>query len=98
MNKIIIALGISLAASTAAFADSSALDAYQFPAEQGSIALATGATNTQVEQARLGDGSPTFTGALAGNGNGNGIDYRATASIGDNAGQAKTFAVSPRAL
>ncbi len=61
MNKIIIALGISLAASTAAFADSSALDAYQFPAEQGSIALATGATNTQVEQARLGDGSPTFT-------------------------------------
>ncbi|PWW02016.1 hypothetical protein DFR52_102681, partial [Hoeflea marina] len=39
MKKIIIALGISLAASTAAFADSSALDAYQVPAQQGSVAL-----------------------------------------------------------
>ena len=96
MNKIIIALVISLAASTAAFADSSALDAYQFPAEQGSIALATDVSNAQVEQARLGDGSPSYTGALAGKGYG--VDYTATASIGDNAGQAKTFAVSPRAL
>ena len=88
MNKIIIALGISLAASTAAFADSSALDAYQFPAEQGSMALATGATNTQVEQARLGDGSPVYV---------SGVDYRATASIG---GQTATqpLGVSPRAL
>ncbi|PWW02015.1 hypothetical protein DFR52_102680, partial [Hoeflea marina] len=86
-------LGISLAASTAAFADSSALDAYQVPAQQGSVALATGATNQQVEQARLGDGSPVYTGATAASG----VDYTATASIG---GQTTTqpLGASPRAL
>ncbi|PWW02013.1 hypothetical protein DFR52_102678 [Hoeflea marina] len=88
MNKIIIALGISLAASTAAFADSSALDAYQVPAQQGAVALATGTSNQQVEQVRLGDGSPVYLG---------GVDYNATASI---AGQASTqpLGASPRAL
>ena len=95
MNKIILALGISLAASTAAFADSSALDAYQFPAQQGQVALATGVNNQQTHQANLGDGSPTYTGALAGNSNG--VDYRATASIGSQTAN-QPLGVSPRAL
>jgi ABC-type amino acid transport system permease subunit len=39
MNKLLIALGITFAASTGAFAASSALDAYQAPAANGAATL-----------------------------------------------------------
>ena len=77
MNKILIALGLTLAASTGAFADSSALDAYDFPAAQGTASYAVGVSNELVSYDRAGnDGSPTFTAPQGG------IDYTATASIG----------------
>ena len=71
MNKIIIALGIALASSTAAFAQSSALDVVgqQFtvtaPAAVDYEATASiGAANPGVEAVEnggmLGDGSPLF--------------------------------------
>ncbi|MCY0147506.1 hypothetical protein OEG84_07205 [Hoeflea sp. G2-23] len=82
MNKIIIALGLTLAASTGAFAASTAMDAYQVPAAQTSgidytATAAVGAvSNDQVIYNRAGnDGSPTF---LAPKG---GVDYTPTASI-----------------
>ena len=77
MNKLIIALGLTLAASTGAFADSSALDAYQAPAIQGAAPYAVGVSNELASYDRAGnDGSPTFMAAKGG------IDYTATASIG----------------
>ncbi|OCW56155.1 hypothetical protein [Hoeflea olei] len=78
MNKILVALGLTLAASTGALADSGALDAYTAPNANLALTVpATGVTNTQVSYARAGnDGSPSFS-APQGN-----IDYTATASIG----------------
>ena len=68
MNKIIIALGIALASSTAAFADSSALDVvgqqtfYSAPRVDTEATASIGAANLGVEavenRGRLGDGSP----------------------------------------
>ena len=68
MNKIIIALGIALASSTAAFAQSSALDVvgqqttYSAPAVDTEATASIGAANFGVEavenRGRLGDGSP----------------------------------------
>lgn len=85
MNKLIIALGLTLAASTGAFADSSALDAFVPQAPNTSTidytatASVGGVSNDQIVYNRAGnDGSPTF---LAPQG---GIDYTATASIGGN--------------
>ena len=83
MNKIIIALGLTLAASTGAFAQSSALDAY-VPQVQNTAAIdytATasigGVSNELVTYDRADkDGSPTYKASQAG------IDYTATASIG----------------
>ncbi|OCW57798.1 hypothetical protein [Hoeflea olei] len=78
MNKLLIALGLTLAASTGAFAKSSALDAYTVPSNTGySAPLATGTSNDLVSYDRADkDGSPSFA-APAG-----GIDYTPTASIG----------------
>ena len=78
MNKLLIALGLTLAASTGAFAQSSALDAYTIPTFDGSVAMsAPASTQDLVRYDRAGkDGSPTF---LAPQG---GVDYTATASIG----------------
>ena len=79
MNKIIIALGLTLAASTGAFAQSGALDVYVSPAANPAAAVLDikGVSNQQVSYARAGnDGSPTFQAPEAG------IDYTATASIG----------------
>ena len=77
MNKILIALGLTLAASTGAFAASSALDAYDFPAAQGTANYAVGVSNDLVSYDRAGnDGSPSYEAAQTG------IDYTATASIG----------------
>ena len=77
MTKLLIALGLTLAASTGAFADSSALDAYDFPAAQGTAHYAVGTSNELVSYDRAGnDGSPTFATPQGG------IDYTATASIG----------------
>lgn len=78
MNKILIALGLTLATSTGAFAASTALDAYTVPSATGYVgALATGTSNELVSYDRAGnDGSPTFAEPQGG------IDYTATASIG----------------
>ncbi|MDP3526648.1 MAG: hypothetical protein Q8S27_18905 [Hoeflea sp.] len=77
MNKILIALGLTLAASTGAFAASTALDAYTVPSATGYVgALATGTSNDLVSYDRAGnDGSPSFAAPQT-------IDYTATASIG----------------
>ncbi|MCY0095649.1 hypothetical protein [Hoeflea ulvae] len=78
MNKLIIALGLTLAASTGAFADSTALDAYNVPAAQGSANYAVGTSNDLVTYDRAGnDGSPSFQAPQGG------VDYTATASVGD---------------
>ena len=73
MNKIIIALGIALASSTAALAQSSALDVVgqQFtvsaPAVDYTATASIGASNLGVDAAqnrgKLGDGSPMMGGA-----------------------------------
>ena len=78
MNKIIIALGLTLAASTGAFAQSTALDAYFVPSFDGSAAVTVqDSTNDLVSYDRAGnDGSPTFQAPQGA------IDYTATASIG----------------
>jgi len=82
MKNVIIALGLTLATSTAAFAGGSALDAVLLPqdtaASNAQATLSTSAiTNDQTSFGRLGDGSPTFAAPAAGS-----IDYTATASIG----------------
>jgi len=78
MNKLIIALGLTLATATGAFAASTAMDAYDVPAAQGSATYAVGVSNDLVSYDRAGnDGSPVF---LAPQG---GIDYTATASVGE---------------
>ena len=77
MNKIFIALGLTLATATGAFAQTSALDAYQAPASHGSGNYAVGVSNDLVSYDRAGnDGSPNFAAPQGG------IDYTATASIG----------------
>ncbi|AKI00681.1 hypothetical protein IMCC20628_03416 [Hoeflea sp. IMCC20628] len=83
MNKLIIALGLTLATATGAFADSSALDAFvpQAPSTSTIDYTATASVgdvaNDQIVYNRAGnDGSPTF---VAPQGN---VDYTATASIG----------------
>ncbi|MCY0146657.1 hypothetical protein OEG84_02725 [Hoeflea sp. G2-23] len=78
MNKIIIALGFTLAASTGAFAASTAMDAYDVPSVQGQVNYAVGVSNDLVSYDRAGqDGSPSFQASVAG------VDYTTTASIGD---------------
>jgi len=77
MNKLLIALGLTLAASTGAFADSSALDAYTPQSAQGAGNYAVGVSNDLVSYDRADkDGSPMFIAPQGG------IDYTATASIG----------------
>jgi len=77
MNKLLIALSLSLAASTGAFAASTAMDAYDVPAAQGSATYAVGVSNDLVSYDRAGnDGSPTFQAPQGG------VDYTATASVG----------------
>ncbi|KGF68936.1 hypothetical protein LL06_13800 [Hoeflea sp. BAL378] len=83
MNKILLALGLTLAASTGAFAQSSSLDAFVPQAANASgidytaTASVGGVSNDLVVYDRAGkDGSPSF---LAPQG---GVDYTATASVG----------------
>ena len=100
MTRILIALGFTLAASSAALADSSALDVYSFPAFMGSdsgmidytATASTGESNWLELGPRLGDGSPVYMGRTSG------VDYTPTASIGYATGMQDSFAVSPRAL
>ncbi len=76
MNKIIIALGIALASSTAAFAQSSALDVvgqqtvYSAPAVDTEATASIGGANRGVEavenRGRLGDGSPMIGADVSG--------------------------------
>lgn len=79
MNKLVIALGLTLAASTGAFAQSTAADALVYPAATGAAVVDTvGVSNDLVSFDRAGnDGSPSFEAPQAG------IDYTATASIGE---------------
>ncbi len=92
MTKIILALGLTFAASTAAFASSTALDVYHFPANMGSNMVTASAGNvTPLEhQPRRGDSLPAFASHTGS------IDAAATASIGTN-DLGNEFAVSPRA-
>ncbi|MBC7280369.1 hypothetical protein [Hoeflea sp.] len=83
MNKIIIALGLTLAASTGAFAETSARDAYVpqtanvAAIDYTATASVGGASNDLVSYHRAGsDGSPSFAAPQGG------VDYTATASIG----------------
>ncbi|MEP3435532.1 MAG: hypothetical protein ABJN75_01900 [Hoeflea sp.] len=77
MNKIFITLGLTLAATTGAFAQSSALDVYQAPAGHGSASFAVGVSNDLVSYDRAGnDGSPSYAAPQGG------VDYTATGSIG----------------
>ncbi|MCY0150803.1 hypothetical protein OEG84_24665 [Hoeflea sp. G2-23] len=77
MNKIFIALGLTLATTTGAFAQSSALDAYQAPASHGSGNYVVGVSNDLVSYDRAGnDGSPNFAAPQGG------IDYTSSSSIG----------------
>ena len=93
MTKLVLAFGLTLTASTAAFAGTTALDAYDFPAASAShSAPVVMAASTEVRQPRLGDGSPVFTGARTSAG----IDYTATAAISV-AGDHARLGVSPRA-
>ena len=77
MNKIIIALGIALASSTAAFAQSSALDVigqptiYSAPAVDTEATASIGGTASLAVEAvenrgRLGDGSPMIGADVSG--------------------------------
>jgi len=78
MNKLVIALGLTLAASTGAFAQTTASDALVYPTANGAaVAQAVGVSNDLVSYDRAGnDGSPSFQAPEAG------IDYTPTASIG----------------
>jgi len=77
MNKILITFGLTLAATTGAFAQSSALDAYQAPTGHGSANFAVGVSNDLVSYSRAdNDGSPSFAAPQGG------IDYTATGSMG----------------
>jgi len=78
MKNVIIALGLTLATSTAAFASGSALDAVLLPQDTAAFnstaPVSTSAINNeQTNFDRLGDGTPMFAGS---------IDYTATASTG----------------
>jgi hypothetical protein len=72
MNKIIIALGLALASSTAALAQSSALDVVgqQFSVTAPAVDYEATAQNLGVEavqnRGNLGDGSPMVGGATFG--------------------------------
>ena len=74
MNKIIIALGIALASSTAALAQSSALDVIGQTSvnaqvidtvETGSISNANAGVEAVQNRGMLGDGSPMASGAYS---------------------------------
>lgn len=79
MNKFLIALGMTAAVSTAAFADTNAIDAYTPQAKTGSAELSvSGVDNDHVVYDRISkDGSPSYKAPVTG-----GIDYTPTASIG----------------
>lgn len=86
MKNLLIALGFTLAASSAALADSGALDVVDAPSAfaytQGvsgidyTATASIGAGNEFEQRGRLGDGSPTYSAAAGGS-----VDYTATASI-----------------
>ncbi|MCY0150804.1 hypothetical protein OEG84_24670 [Hoeflea sp. G2-23] len=77
MKKFLITLGLTLAAATGAFAQSSALDTYQAPASHGSGNYVVGVSNDLVSYDRAGnDSSPSFAASRGG------IDYTSTSSIG----------------
>lgn len=86
MNKLIIALGLTLATSTGAFAASTAMDAYDVPAVQGQANYAVGVSNDLVSYDRTNmDGSPSFAAPQGG------MDYTATASIGGMSNEQITY-------
>ena len=76
MKTIIAALALTVAASTGAFAQSSALDAQTVAPVSGPVAIANGVSTDLAVRDRLGDGSPMYEI------NGSGVDFTATASIG----------------
>ncbi len=83
MTKILLALGLTFAASSAAFADSSALDTYWASPSVSSMSVdytataSTGAENEFEMRAKLGDGSPMYSAEAGG-----AVDFAPTASTG----------------
>jgi opacity protein-like surface antigen len=83
MKKLIIALGLSVAAATSAFAQSSALDVInqeQLISSQGTGVADSGASAYDFTRGRLGDGSPQFVASDIESGTN--VDTTATGSIG----------------
>ena len=93
MKNVLLALGLTLAATSGAFADSSALDAIYLPQDVAAsnpaapIAQSNDA-NQFTQTGPLNDRSPTYTQSSAQ------IDYTATASIGN--GNSVNLAKQPR--
>ena len=81
MKTNIAAIALTVAASTGAFAQSSALDSYTASPVNGPVAIAVASPSDNAVRGRLGDGSPMYELNDA-----SAIDFTATASIG--AGQA----------
>lgn len=95
MKNVLIALGLTLAATSGAFADSSALDVQGTPElnrGNAAVTIAQGDYNGRNELTNTGpfnDRSPSFAPVSVG------IDYTATASIG-NGGHSVDLAKQPR--
>jgi hypothetical protein len=93
MKNVLIALGLTLAATSGAFADSTALDAVYLPqnvaASNPAAPIAqTNDANQFTQNGPFSDRSPTYTQSGAQ------IDYTATASISD--GHSADLAKQPR--
>lgn len=93
MNKTLVTLGLTHAATSGAFAPSSALDAYQAPAIHTSGNYVVGISNHMVSYNRAGNGgSPSFAAPQGG------VNHTVTGSITKSTGNHETRAISPRVL
>ena len=97
MKNVLIALGLTLAATTGAFANSSALDVQGSPElNHGNAAVAIADStydgrNELTNTGPFGDRSPTYAAPVNA-----GIDYTATASIDDNGHLGASIVKQPR--
>ncbi|TCD14166.1 hypothetical protein [Oricola cellulosilytica] len=94
MKTLLTAAAIAIASTTTAFAASSALDVYEPVNTQSAIdytaTAAIGAGAADLENDRLGDGSPRYP---SNNGR---IDFTATSSVGAPVGQSAFGLHAPR--
>ncbi len=97
MKNVLIALGLTLAATTGAFANSSALDVKGTPElDRGNAVVAIANStydgrNELTNTGPFGDRSPTYAAPVN-----TGIDYTATASIDDNSHLGASIVKQPR--